>query len=315
MRYIDAVNSSSRPTSTVTGLHRVDLNLLPLLAALLEYRSVTRAAQAVGLTQPAMSNALGRLRRTLGDELLVRVGREYVLTARASALIGPVNLILETATNQVLTPPAFDPATSQRTFRIAAPSAAALAVLPTLSATLAASAPGVRLHLEAFEPSMVLTLRESTADVVLLPDVVPTTLPRERLYQEDWVVVADANNDRIGATLTADDLARLPHVVFEWGGRVGAQQVLAELIPDLVVQIVVFEFLMIPSVVRGTPMVALLQRRLAQRVAAQNGLRMMEPPIPLPTLGIDLVWNPRTVGDPGRAWLRRQLTSAVSWSP
>ncbi|MER5436610.1 LysR family transcriptional regulator [Streptomyces sp. NPDC002588] len=307
------MNNTPRPASAVTGLHRVDLNLLPLLAALLEHRSVTRAAQVVGLTQPAMSNALGRLRRTLGDELLVRVGREYVLTARASALIGPVNLILETATNQVLMPPTFDPATSDRTFRIAAASAAALTVLPALSATLAASAPGVRLHVETFEHSMVVTLGESTADVVLLPDVVPTTLPRERLYQEEWVVVADADNDRIGATLTVDDLARLPHVVFEWeGGRVGAQQLLAELIPDLVVQIVVFEFLMIPSVVRGTPMVALLQRRLAQQVAAQNGLRVMEPPIPLPTLGIDLVWNPRTAGDPGRAWLRRQLMNAVS---
>lgn len=102
-------------------------------------------------------------------------------------------------------------------------------------------------------------------------------------------------------------------MVFEWeGGRVGAQQVLAQLVPDLVVQIVVFEFLMIPSVVSGTPMVALLQRRLAQRLAAQNGLRVMEPPIPLPTLGIDLVWNPRSAGDPGRAWLRNQLVSATS---
>ncbi|WP_286249705.1 LysR family transcriptional regulator [Streptomyces graminofaciens] len=307
------MNTSSRFTSTMSGLHRVDLNLLPLLAALLEHRSVTRAAQAVGLTQPAMSNALRRLRHTLGDELLVRVGREYVLTARAGALIGPVNLILETATNQVLSSPVFDPATSERTFRIGTASAAALTVLPALSATLAASAPGVRLDVTAFEPSTVLTLSESTADVVLLPDAVPTTLPRERLYQEDWVVVADANNDRIGATLTADDLARLPHVVFESEGvRVGAQQVLAQLIPDLVVRVVVFEFLMIPSVVSGTLMVALLQRRLAERVAAPNGLRVMESPVPLPKLGVDLVWHPRTAGDPGRAWLRRQLIQAVA---
>ncbi len=313
MRYIDGMNGSSRLTSTATALHRVDLNLLPLLAALLEHRSVTRAAEAVGLTQPAMSNALQRLRRTLGDELLVRVGREYVLTARASALRGPISLFLETASNQVLVPPTFDPATSDRVFRIAASSAAALTVLPTLSATLAASAPGVRLHVEALEPSMALTLSEWAADVALLPDVMPTPLPRERLYQEDWVVVSDAGNDRIGATLTVDDLARLPHAVFEWeGGRVGAQQALARLIPDLVVQVVVFEFLMIPSVVSGTPMIALLQRRLAQRLAAQNGLRVLEPPIALPTLGIDLVWNPRSAGDPGRAWLRRQLISAVA---
>ncbi len=296
----------------MTGLHRVDLNLLPPLAALLEHRSVTRAAQAVGLTQPAMSNALQRLRRTLGDELLVRVGRQYVLTERAGALVGPVNLILETATNQVLMPPTFDPATSDRTFRIAASSAAALAVFPALSAALAVSAPGVRLHLEAPESSMDLTRSDAAADVALLPDTMPTTLPRERLYHEDWVVVADTDNDRIGATLTVDDLARLPHVVFEWeGGRVGAHQVLVQLIPDLVVQCVVFDFLMIPSIVSGTPMIALLHRRLAQQLAARHGLRVMESPIPLPTLGVDMVWNPRTAGDPGRMWLRKQLMRTV----
>lgn len=312
MRYISEVNTESRSTRPVTGLHRVDLNLLPLLAALLEHRSVTRAAQAVGLTQPAMSNALQRLRRTLGDELLVRAGRQYVLTARASALIEPVNLILDTATSRVLAPPTFDPGTSDRTFRIAASSASALTVLPALSAILAVSAPGVRLHLEAPESSMDLTRSEATADVALLPDTMPTTLPRERLYNESWVLVADANNDRIGATLTVDDLARLPHVVFEWeGGRVGAQQALARTVPDLGVQVVVFEFLMIPSVVRGTHMIALLQRRLAQELAARNGLRVLESPIPLPVLGVDLVWNPRGAGDPGRAWLREQLIRAV----
>lgn len=131
MRYIGIVNTESRSTSPATGLHRIDLNLLPQLAALLEHRSVTRAARTVGLTQPAMSNALQRLRRTLGDELLVRVGRQYVLTTRASALIEPLNLILETAASQVLAPPTFDPATSQRTFRIAASSASALTVLPS----------------------------------------------------------------------------------------------------------------------------------------------------------------------------------------
>ena len=306
------MNGNARPTNTAPGLHRVDLNLLPLLAALLEYRSVTRAAQAVGLTQPAMSNALQRLRRTLGDDLLVRVGRHYVLTARAGALVGPVNLILETAAHQVLTPPAFDPVTSDRTFRMAATGATALPVLPALCAALAESAPGVRLLLEPPEGSLDLTRGDATADVALLPDTVPTTLPRERLYDEDWVVVADADNDRIGAALTVDDLTRLPHVVFEWqGGRVGAQQALSRLMPGLVVQCVVFEFLLIPSMVSGTPMIALLQRRLARRLADRHGLRVMESPVALPKLGIDLVWNPRTAGDPGCTWLRKQLMRAV----
>ncbi|MGW1668099.1 LysR family transcriptional regulator [Streptomyces sp. NPDC002324] len=306
------MESSPRPANTATGLHRIDLNLLPLLAALLEHRSVTRAARAVGLTQPAMSNALQRLRRALGDELLVRVGREYVLTARAGALAGPVGLILETASSQVLRPPTFDPATSGRVFRVAATGATALPVLPALGARLAASAPGVRLHLEPPASHQALTCGDMTADVMLLPDTVPTALPRERLYDENWVLVADAGNDRIGATLTVDDLARLPHVVFEWEGeRVGAQQVLARLIPDLHVRCVVCEFLVIPSMVSGTSMIALLPRRLARRLAAQRGLRVMEPPTPLPSLGIDLVWNPRTTGDPARTWLREQLMRAA----
>ncbi|MFI8893907.1 LysR family transcriptional regulator [Streptomyces paradoxus] len=306
------MNSSAPPTTSAPGLHRVDLNLLPLLAALLEHRSVTRAAQAVGLTQPAMSNALQRLRRTLGDDLLVRVGRHYVLTARADALAGPVSLILETAAHQVLAPPSFDPSTSNRTFRIAAASATALPVLPALSTLLSVSAPQVRLRLEPPEGAGDFAGGDGSADVTLLPNTVPTALPRERLYDEDWVVVADADNSRIGATLTVEDLARLPHVVFEWdGGRVGAQQALDRLLPDLVVRCVVFEFLMIPSMVSGTPMIALLQRRLARRLSAQYGLRVMESPIPLPPLGIDLVWNPRTAGDPGCIWLRKQMMRAI----
>lgn len=299
MRYIDVVNTESRAQRPVTGLHGVDLNLLPLLAALLEHRSVTRAAEAVGLTQPAMSNALQRLRRTLGDDLLLRVGRQYVLTTRAAALIEPVNLILETATSQVLAPPTFDPATSDRTFRIAASSAAALTVVPALSTMLAVTAPGVRLHLEAPEFLMDLTRTDATADVALLPDTMPTTLPRERLYNELGRGRRREERPHRRDTHRRRPRPAAPRGVRVGGGRVGAQHALAGMIPDLVVQVVVSEFLMIPSVVSGTNMIALLHRRLAQRLAGQNGLRVVEPPVPLPPLGVDLVWNPRGVAIPG----------------
>lgn len=293
--------------------NRVDMNLLPMLAALIEHRSVTKAANAVGLTQPAMSNALARLRRALGDELLVRVGREYVLTTRAEALIEPLNTILETVASDILTPLTFDPSTSTRTFHIAAASGAALAVLPALSAAVASTAPGVRIHVEPATASLDLGSRDSKADVALVPEGVAISLPRERLYLEDWIVIADAANEGIGDELTKDQLFRMPHVIFEWGGeRSGAQKALDAMAPELPVQVVVPEFLMIPSVVRGTNMLALLQRGLASRLAEMNGLKILEPPVPLPNLSIDLVWNPHSAGDPGRAWLRRHLKRAVA---
>ncbi|MFF0222883.1 LysR family transcriptional regulator [Streptomyces sp. NPDC004629] len=296
----------------MTDLNRVDLNLLPMLAALLEHRSVTRAAQEVGLTQPAMSNALSRLRRTLGDRLLVRVGRESVLTARAEALIAPVNSILESVRSQVLSPGHFDPATTRRTFRIAASSATCVVVLPSLSATIASSAPGVQVLMEPQSSMADFTTFPWSADVALLPASIGTPLPRDRLYREDVVVVADAANRHIGDTLTVDDLTGLPHVVFEYNGiRLDAQRTLESTLPDLNVQISVFDFMMIPALVRHTRMVALLQRRLAEFFAQQGGLRVHESPIPLPSQAVDMVWNPRNAGDPGCEWLRGALLKAL----
>lgn len=321
MDYIHRVNDerlreASGPTPAMAALQRIDMNLLPLLQALLQYRNVTEAAAAVGLTQPAMSNALRRIRHTLNDELLVRVGRRYELTSRAAGLVEPVDRVLRAVSDEVLAPPTFDPGTSRRTFTMAASGAAAQTVLPGLAATITTRAPGIRLDVRMLDASSHDPLIDPAADVTLLPDIIPTPLPRERLYDEEWVCVVDAGNDAVGEKLTVEDLTDLPHLVFRWlGSTVAPDRLLEEIAPDRVVQVTVFDFLLIPPILRGTRMISVLQRRLADRVVGEGGLRVVEPPVPFPPLSVDLVWNPRHPHDPGCAWLRQELFAAVSSVP
>ena len=318
MEYIHDVNDRhvrepSVPNAALAALQRLDMNLLPLLQALLQHKNVTEAAAAVGLTQPAMSNALRRIRHTLNDELLVRVARRYELTSRAAGLVEPVDRILRAVADEVLAPPTFDPDTSQRTFTMAASGAATQTVLPRLAAMITTRAPGIRLDARMLDASSDEPLIDPAADVTLLPDVLPTLLPRERLYDEEWVCVVDAGNDAVGDKLTVEDLTALPHLVFQWlGTTVAPDRLLQEIAPDRVVQVTVFDFLLIPPTLRGTRMISVLQRRLADRVVGEGGLRVVEPPVPFPPLSVDLVWNPRHPHDPGCAWLREQLFAAVS---
>jgi DNA-binding transcriptional LysR family regulator len=295
------------------GLASVDLNLLPPLRALLRHRSVTRAAEEIGVSQPTMSNTLRRLRRLLGDELLVRVGKTYQLTARASALIEPLDTALQTIQNEVVEVPAFSPADSRRTFTVASSNVAAATVLSPLARRLVTEAPGVALHVIPLVQSPDRLLDDSGVDLVLLPDTIRTQLPRERLYDEDWVLVVDADNTGIGDTVELSDLAHLPHVVFQVDGlSTGAELALRAAIPDRRVLATVSDFLTIPFLIRGTTAISVIQERVARLLEAHGLVRVVRSPLRLPRFGIDLVWNQRGTGDPACAWLREHLYGVVS---
>src|SRR4051812_9289336 len=143
------------------NLGGLDLNLLVALDALLSERSVTRAAQRVGLSQPGMSNALARLRRLLNDPLLVRQGATLVPTARAEALIGPVHEALELIRRALDAPLRFDPATDRRSFRLSCSDYSVLMLIGPLVRALAADAPGVVV--ESYRGSQMPVGRWSTA--------------------------------------------------------------------------------------------------------------------------------------------------------
>jgi DNA-binding transcriptional LysR family regulator len=296
----------------MVALASVDLNLLIALRALLRQCSVTRAAVEAGVSQPAMSSNLRRLRHILGDELLVRVGKTYELTARASALLEPLESALRTIDNEVINTPVFVPADSRRIFTVASSNAAAATILSGLARRFGDEAPHATLHVVALVRAPEQLLGDNGCDLVLLPETIQTTLPRQRLYDDEWVCVVDVDNSQVGDELRLEDLVRLPHIVFDMTGvSVSAELTLQAAVPERRIRAVVSDFLTIPFLLRGTPMISVLQGRVARLLGAHGMVRVLRCPVQLPALGVDMVWNPRAANDPACVWLRTQLVDLV----
>ena len=296
------------------SLRNLDLNLLPALDALLRDRNVTRAAQRLGLSQPAVSAALGRLRRHFGDELLHRNGNRYELTplaeqlgARtASALLGVQRVFDAT--------PDFDPATSQREFTLMMSDYAVTTLGDHLATAVARQAPGVRLRFEANSTYAVDHAPDTLQgiDGIVLPHGFLTDTPVLDLYEDTWVCVVSADNTDVGERLTMDDLARLPWVVTYHRATAftpaAAQLRMIGVTPD--VHVVVESFLAVPFLVAGTGRIALLQAALAHRLAAAAGVRVLACPWEVVPLKEAFWWHPSFRTDPAHAWLRGVLRAA-----
>ncbi|MEU4650147.1 LysR family transcriptional regulator [Nocardia fluminea] len=293
-------------------LAKIDLNLLVPLQALLAERSVSRAAELVGVTQPAMSNTLKRLRRVLRDELLIRRRGEYTLTPRAIALLDPLDRALALLNKEVVWPEPFDPSTAEREFTVVATNAAAAVVLPPLIAKLAVTSPGVRIRNIGLDSSVDDTLRDSEVDVALVPDGVLTSHPRERLFEEQWtlIVARDHPATRGGVSLT--DLGSGAFAVFDaLGQRAPGELALSAVTGGHRIAVRTDDFLLLPLLVAESQLMAVIQEPIARRFEALGMIRIVDSPVPLPTLRIDLVWPSGSHSDQGRVWLRRQFINVA----
>ncbi|WP_406723706.1 LysR family transcriptional regulator [Streptomyces sp. GD-15H] len=293
--------------TTGSGLDRlasVNLNLLVPLLALLEERSVTLAAERVGLSQPAMSHALTRMRRLLGDDLVVRQGAGLTLTPRALELIAPLRSALEQAAH-IVNFPCFDPATDRRVITIAMTNSTAFVVGPQLARLVAERAPHATLRLRTITVPTEATFTDKGVDVVLLSEGHFSPYPRERLYNDRCVVVASPDTPPEASAL--DLLTNQPHIVVDTDRRVFPYSVLEEEgVPYRVGQLS-SDFLLVPFLVARAGGVALLRYRVAATMRTLADLRIEEFPFPLPGLGIDMVWNPRLADQYFMEWLRALL--------
>ncbi|WAL68563.1 LysR family transcriptional regulator [Amycolatopsis cynarae] len=297
--------------TTGSGLDRlasVNLNLLVPLLALLEERSVTRAAERVGLSQPAMSHALSRMRRLLGDDLVVRQGNSVALTPRAMELITPLRATLQQAA-AVVDFPGFDPATDRRVITIALTTSTAFVLGARLGRLVAERAPNATLRLRTITVPTESTFTEHGVDVVLVSEAFSSPHPRERLYDDRCVVVASADTPPEQSALEL--LTTQPHVVVDTERRVFPYSVLDEKgVPYRVGQLV-SDFLLVPYLVGRAGGVALLRFRVAAEMRTLVELRIEELPFRLPGLGIDMVWNPHLGDHRFIAWLRQLLFDAA----
>jgi DNA-binding transcriptional LysR family regulator len=156
-------------------------------------------------------------------------------------------------------------------------------------------------------------LEDNDLDLILLPEVLPTEHPRERLYEETWVIVAAADNAALGDVLSVAELKSSPHAIYESAGlRTHAELTLASLGEGYRSVVMSNDFLTIFHLIPGSTLVACVQGSIARELAEPNGLRLVEPPVPLPGFGIDMVWNPRKAGDPALRWLRDELRAVAA---
>jgi DNA-binding transcriptional LysR family regulator len=298
------------------SLGGTDLNLLVALKALLEEGNVTRAGARIGMSQPAMSAALARLRRHYGDELLVRVGREYELTPFARTLIPSVQRTLQAVEQALGTGRGFEPALSDRVFRLTVTDYAITVLGEPLLKRVSELAPGVRLQLDAIPVDMHESDRGlMQCDALIAPLGFGFTGSHKVLFRDRFVCVVDPANPRLkDGRLTLQDLRELPHAARSTGRShvAPADRVLDELGVTRRVQISAVGWLPLPFLVAGTDLVAIVPERLARRVAGSAGLAVAEPPFGTVELVEALWWHPDRALAPEHGWLRRILVDVAA---
>jgi DNA-binding transcriptional LysR family regulator len=288
------------------NLSRLDLNLVVALRALLEERNVTRAGQRVGLSQPAMSAALSRLRRHFDDDLLARVGGHYELTALGQVLLDRANTAYDLLERLFASQADFDPAKESREFKLVASDYAVAVFGAELARVVHREAPGIRLRF-AQTPNTVVDATDtllSTTDGLLMPHGVISDFPATDLYQDRWVFLVAEDHPSVDDRLTQEDLARLPWVTYQRTYDAPAVRQLGMLGIEPRVEVSVDSFQIMPLLVSGTRRIALIQARLARLLAPLAAVRVVEPPYEAVPLREALWWHPVHTHDAAHIWLR-----------
>jgi LysR family transcriptional regulator, nod-box dependent transcriptional activator len=297
-------------------LGNIDLNLLVALDALLRERNVSRAAERVGLGQPAMSAALRRLRALFGDELLIRVGREYHLTALAEELVDPVAEILRLVEQTVDHRPEFHPERDRRVFRIACSDAVEYVLIRPVIMRIEEQAPNVSLEVQAVAGWHTTQLVEEGDLDIVIADIglFESNLVKEKLFEDRWVLVGWAGSPELGDSVTTDELMTMPNAIYHWGwfDRTHRNPRPYDVLEDLPVRIAdQFHFMRL-FMLRGTRMVALHYERLAKELQEAAELKILKAPFELPPVQHAMMWHPRNAHDPAHRWLREQLVEAAA---
>lgn len=291
------------------NLATIGLNLLVLLDALVEEVSVTRAAERVGLSQPAMSHALRRIRRLLGDEVLVRQGSRSALTPRAERLRGPLREVLHRSADLLAGGTGFDPRRDARVVTVQTTPSTAYMLGRPLTTILADEAPNMRLRLMTSMDLSDSVFGSTGIDVMLLSEAQSTDFPRQRLFADDWVVVA--GSEELTNETAARFLLERPHVLHESAQLMRPYLILREHDVHYTVQARTSDTFTLLQVISGSNRVGIHRRRIAEVFARQAPLWIADFPYAAGSIGMDVVWNP-WLGDPSfRRWFQGILGRAA----
>lgn len=297
-------------------IESLDLNLILALEAIMRLRSVSAAAQELNLTQPALSRALARLRRHFEDELVVPIGRQMVPTEFGSQLFVIATELLHETRAFVQQRPGFDPHTAIREFVVAASDYVSMVFLTKLVRKLAVVAPGLAIRVISVDIINDTMFDRGEIDFAILPQMVLNPAhPSVELFQDTFICVAWKDNPLIGEQLDAEKYLGLRHVTTAFGStardshfenflhtnHISVQTALA--LPN---------FSQLPEFVIGTPFVATIHARLAEKLPADLPLRLFQVPIDIPLLSENLQWHRARQHDVAAGWLRRFIQNIAT---
>jgi DNA-binding transcriptional LysR family regulator len=293
------------------NIRNIDLNLLKVLEELLRQRSVTRAAERLGLSQPAVSRSLGRLRQIFDDPLFVRSSGQIRPTPLALELQGRVANILD-ETRDLLRPRVFDPASESGTVRINAPDSATFVVMSKVFGRLGSIAPKVEFIVSNASQHRISALARSEIDLAIdLFEHLPAEFQRQHLIQDEFVVLARRDHPLVERDGQPDAFLRWSYVRLLTGAGRFVDDRLTHMNVHLHYALTLSNFVVAAAVVADSDWLWILTRNLARQLANMFPLNVLEMPFSIPDLRLDMVWHKRLESDPLHLWVRKTIIEAT----
>jgi len=291
-----------------------DLNLLPVVLAIVEERSVSRAAERLGWSQPKVSIALNKLRAALGDPLFVRGSHGMAPTPRALALVAPTRDILARVRQDVLAATPFDPATSTRRFTFALSDIGEMTFLPKLLAHMQRHAPGTTVVSVTLPPDQIAKgLEAGEIDLALgyFPDLTARNFFQQRLFTHSFISLLNARHPIKGERMSMEDFLGIGHAVIRAEGR--SQEIFEQLLArhgiERRVVLSTPHFMSIPFIIASTDLLVTVPYAVGESFARIAGIRMIHPPLDIPQFDLRQHWHRKYHKDAANSWIRSVVTT------
>lgn len=302
------------------GELELDLNLLPVLDALMRIGSVSRAAQELNMSQSAVSHALKRLRLFFGDALFLKTAAGMQPTPRALELLAPVLSVMGTVRGELLVREGFEAAVARRTFSLCLTDMGELIFLPRLIHCLREAAPGCTVRTLQVPMQQIQGVLESGEADLALGSLhsMPDGLFQQQLFTRSFVTIVNRRNRHIGEQLTQAQFFALEHIVVSMSGRLedAYDAVIDQLGGQRRIYLTTPHFLTVPMIIEQNPaLVATVPRELATRFGGFHGIRVVETPVAVPPFAIRQHWHPRFQHDAANSWLRQLVKQTFDTHP
>ena len=289
-------------------IYNFDLNLLRVFGAVHAEGHIGRAAKRLGITQPAVSHAIQRLRDSVGDPLFIRSGKGVEPTARADEMAAYVRDSLESAMAAIATPQSFDPATSKRVFHVGLPDHAVAKYAPLIHATFSHRAPKLGIHLHDVQTPEAIRLVEQ-GDIDMAANVIedlPKRFKSMPLFTSQIVVIASKQNPYIKGKIDLSGYHKARHLMYSAPPPMNRAlgEGLAKWGITRDIGMTISSHLAVPLIIANSDLIATVTRQIAEPYVEKYGLQMFKLPFDIPDVQVSLFWHERNDRDAGHQWLR-----------